>query len=211
MVVLSEGGQLFSMGMNRNGQLGRETPDVNYGAISPRSPKSKPVPEARHAWNVQSTPTLCQYQNTGVHQIAAGGEHTFVITESGELVAFGEGNHGQIGAPGAHAERSQATEYKAIKVPLEQQAREIACGIHHTVAVGKDGECYVWGDFSSSADHTEPTKLGVKAATNDWTPAPVPEPEPEPVPEPPPQADSLGDPGYEAYIIREVRAKLQPR
>ena len=107
--------------------------------------RSKPVPEAitaeaRHAWNVQSTPTLCQYQNTGVHQIAAGGEHTFVITESGELVAFGEGNHGQIGAPGAHAERSQATEYKAVKVPLEQQAREIACGIHHTVAVGTDGE-----------------------------------------------------------------------
>lgn len=228
VTVITNDGETLSFGLNRNGQLGRDTMEVNYGSISPRSPKqvdrvhSVVSDEAREAWMQQCNPTPTGFQDSTTVQVSSGGEHTFAVTSTGQLFAWGEGNHGQLAAAGVHSERAQGDESKAVAVELEQPARQVECGVHHTLAVGVDGEVYVWGDFSSSADHSDPTKIGVIACDCSWSlslPEPEPVPVPEPVPElmeplPPPSPKSVNpqdDEGYLAYIIRELRAKLESR
>ena len=39
VAVIADHGSTWSFGLNRNGQLGRTTPEIDYGGISPRSPK----------------------------------------------------------------------------------------------------------------------------------------------------------------------------
>jgi hypothetical protein len=164
------------------------------------------------------------FQSSGTEQISAGGEHTFVVTKDGQLFAWGEGNHGQLAAAGAHSERAQGEESKAVAVALEQPARQVECGVHHTLAVGQDGEVYVWGDFSSSADHSDPEKIGVVACDASW---PSAHDNAAPAPNPPVRVDSTTVPvpaapvveveireteaSYLKYVIRELRKNMLPQ
>ena len=77
----------------------------------------KKVPaEALEAWLQQCKPTRTEYQNSSTVQVSAGGEHTFVLTDAGELWAWGEGNHGQLAAAGVHMEREQGDE-TVVRIP----------------------------------------------------------------------------------------------
>ena len=113
---------------------------------------------------------------------------------------------------------------QAVAVALEQPARQVECGVHHTLAVGQDGEVYVWGDFSSSADHSDPEKIGVVACDASW---PSAHDNAAPAPNPPVRVDSTTVPvpaapvmeveireteaSYLKYIIRELRKNMLPQ
>ena len=109
--MLALGRDVWSWGMNKDGQLGRPTIELDYGSISPRSCKAKSaaaviLPEAVEAWASQSRPTQCSIEGASVRRVECGGEHTFVLTTHGELFAFGQGSHGQIGTEESHVERA---------------------------------------------------------------------------------------------------------
>lgn len=62
LIAVSQGGQCCSAGFNRSGQLARETCFINYGSVSPRSPRNTSVasPEAIEAFDQQAVPTLVE-------------------------------------------------------------------------------------------------------------------------------------------------------
>lgn len=74
-------------------------------------------------------------------KVAAGGEHSVAIDESGVLWVWGSGLSGQLGLG--------TREIMQVKpLPLEEKLHfaDITAGQYHTVALDEDGEVWAWGD-----------------------------------------------------------------
>eukprot|EP01094_Clydonella_sp_ATCC50884_P028437 TRINITY_DN8529_c0_g1_i1.p1 TRINITY_DN8529_c0_g1~~TRINITY_DN8529_c0_g1_i1.p1 ORF type:complete len:632 (+),score=133.57 TRINITY_DN8529_c0_g1_i1:274-1896(+) len=76
-------------------------------------------------------------------QIALGDFHSAILTESGGVWTWGEGNYGQLG----HGDSiSQYNKPLKIGSPLEgQRMIQIGCGANHTAALSQNGHLYMWG------------------------------------------------------------------
>lgn len=93
-------------------------------------------------------------QKLTITQIAAGGEHTMVLTSLGRLFACGQSEYGQLGPSATGAEGKRTHCLSPIDVNLGGQSEdvvEIACGVHHCIAVGSTGNvclthicCYLY-------------------------------------------------------------------
>ncbi len=79
-LALTATGQLYDFGSNKYGQLGTE---FNSGTEKPN-----PTP----------APVALPGTVGSVTQIAAGWQHSLVVTSSGQLYAFGRNQHGQLGS-----------------------------------------------------------------------------------------------------------------
>jgi alpha-tubulin suppressor-like RCC1 family protein len=79
---------------------------------------------------------------TGVKAIAAGGDHSLALTESGEVYAWGGNSYGQLGL-GDGKDRLTPT-----KVPGLTGVKAIAAGGDHSLALTEAGEVYAWGGNS---------------------------------------------------------------
>ena len=58
-IFRTQGGGVLTAGLNRKGQLGRQTEGLDYGGVSPRSPKSTqaaPPSEALRVFDQQAEP-----------------------------------------------------------------------------------------------------------------------------------------------------------
>uniref|UniRef100_A0A7S0RRV6 RCC1-like domain-containing protein n=1 Tax=Chlamydomonas leiostraca TaxID=1034604 RepID=A0A7S0RRV6_9CHLO len=76
-----------------------------------------------------------------VAEVACGDTHTLVLTESGELYAFGRNQAGQLGL--GHSE-DQLTP-QLVGALSGQRVASIACGAEHSVASTSTGQVYAWG------------------------------------------------------------------
>lgn len=164
MLIGTQAGEARSVGLNRSGQLGRETVQLDYGNISPRSPKNRSSkaavdPEAIQVFNQQANPGVVGLpRDAFIAAVSAGGEHSAFVVSDGRLYLCGDGGHSQVGV-------AQADEtWHPVQVDLAEDVVEVSCGVHHSVAITKSGACYVWGDYSSSADHSEPHNIGIQVA-----------------------------------------------
>eukprot|EP00742_Colponemidia_sp_Colp-10_P010299 GILJ01011305.1.p1 GENE.GILJ01011305.1~~GILJ01011305.1.p1 ORF type:complete len:1240 (-),score=152.36 GILJ01011305.1:102-3821(-) len=97
-------------------------------------------------------------------KIASGTSHTLVLTDGGEVWAWGDSSQGQLGL-GEHVMSSRQP------VPLSYLAdvrvNIIACGHAHSAAVSEDGDLYTWGEggcgrlgTGDQVDYAYPTRLG---------------------------------------------------
>ena len=118
---------------------------------------------------------------------ALGKDHMGVVTDKGLVLTLGSPDHGKLGHdPKELTEEEKAEEkarykkagYKPKNVQQEGaiayvfgdlrgvQAKQVACGFQHTVALSKDGELYSWGKGKTGAlghgntdDVTVPQKI----------------------------------------------------
>ena len=81
-----------------------------------------------------------------VVQVATGVSHTLCLTESGDLFAFGENNHGQLGL--GDAALGNVLTPRRVDFLKGLPIRSISCGSHHSVAVSWSGAVYAWGKNS---------------------------------------------------------------
>lgn len=109
--ALSRGGQVFSWGHNRYGQLGL---GINGQSIS--------------------TPQIIQsLQGVPFTQISAGGAHSFALTLSGAVFGWGRNKFGQLGLNDCN-DRSYPTLLKSLR---SQRVIYVSCGEDHTAALTK--------------------------------------------------------------------------
>ena len=122
-VVVCEDGSVFSFGNNQYyGQLG--TGDY-FNALVPTRVGGLPP---------SSDP---------VRQVAAGRYHTGIVTEAGDLLMCGWGEHGQLGLGNKD---NRATPTLVARAVFDGEAvLMVACGSEHTVAVTEGGGVYTFG------------------------------------------------------------------
>uniref|UniRef100_A0A8P4KMJ6 HECT domain-containing protein n=1 Tax=Dicentrarchus labrax TaxID=13489 RepID=A0A8P4KMJ6_DICLA len=117
--ALSRGGQVFSWGQNRYGQLGL-------------------------GLNGQSIPTpqiIQSLQGIPFAQISAGGAHSFALTLSGAVFGWGRNKFGQLGLNDSN-DRLFPTLLKSLR---SQRVIYISCGEDHTAALTKLRGVFTFG------------------------------------------------------------------
>lgn len=118
-LALSRGGQVFSWGQNRYGQLGL-------------GKKGQSI----------STPQIIQsLQGIPFAQITAGGSHSFSLTLSGAVFGWGCNKFGQLGLNDCN-DRCFPTLLKSLR---SQRVIYVACGEDHTAALTKEGGVFTFG------------------------------------------------------------------
>ena len=138
VLVLTDQGYVYSWGFNSNGQLGTDnTVDSNI-----------PV-------------EITSLRGQGVVQVEASSNGSMALTKNGEVYAWGENTHGNLG----FGERLgnnflygailASDEHRQPLVPTKINTSEIggvvklAAGFSKTVAIASDGKVYVWGENSN--------------------------------------------------------------
>nr|XP_019943548.1 PREDICTED: probable E3 ubiquitin-protein ligase HERC6 [Paralichthys olivaceus] len=138
-MALTKGGDVFSWGLNRHGQLG-----LGKEVVS------------------QHTPVLvCALSGVPVTQIAAGESHTLFLTLSGLVYCCGANKSGQLGL-------NRVDEKGRFNICMVPALRPLgvsfmSCGEAHSAVLTKDGRVYTFGEgrhgqlgHSSSANEVGP-------------------------------------------------------
>jgi alpha-tubulin suppressor-like RCC1 family protein len=122
-------------------------------------------------------PQLNEYlSNKQIIDICCGYKHTLVLTNSGEVYAWGYNTGGQIGNG-----RSGLLEYQSIPKKVndfnDEKVKQISCGYLHSMALTENGRVFIWGrnnwenivctdfmDFNGRKEGTlkSPTLIGTK-------------------------------------------------
>ncbi|XP_071734805.1 uncharacterized protein [Rutidosis leptorrhynchoides] len=118
-VAATEGGEVFTWGSNREGQLGYTSVDT------------------------QATPRRVSSLKAKIVAVAAANKHTAVVSDSGEVFTWGCNKEGQLGYGTSNSGSNytpRLIEYlKGKKITLVSAAK------YHTMALGADGEVFSWG------------------------------------------------------------------
>ncbi|CAN6465033.1 unnamed protein product [Victoria cruziana] len=119
-VVATEGGEVFTWGSNREGQLGYTSVDT------------------------QPTPRRVSMLRNKVIAVAAANKHTAVVSESGEVFTWGCNKEGQLG----YGTSNSASNYvpRVVECLKGKQFVSVSAAKYHTVVLGTDGEVYTWGN-----------------------------------------------------------------
>jgi alpha-tubulin suppressor-like RCC1 family protein len=119
--LILAGGEVYAAGSDRFGQLGQGAVNgANKASFTPVvTPSSTPV------------------------AVAAGGNHSLIVTAAGEVFACGDNTYGQLAQPAAIA--SLGTWSEVIFPGLTTRIVSAAAGADHNLAVDENGGVWVWG------------------------------------------------------------------
>ena len=127
-LVLEVSGKLYGCGSNEHGQLANGSKDSDCSLV------------------------LVTGINERVVQVAAGSQHSLILTESGKALGAGLNNKGQIGSGDTHSS----------SVPIEVKAPGLKFKTLHasTFSAGltDSGDLYLWGENPSFGESLTPTK-----------------------------------------------------
>ncbi|KAK0149921.1 putative E3 ubiquitin-protein ligase HERC4 [Merluccius polli] len=151
--ALSKAGQVFSWGQNRYGQLGLGM-------------DGQGLPTPQHVQSLQGIPFV---------QIAAGGAHSFALTQSGAVFGWGRNKFGQLGLNNnnggygqlGHNSTNHEINPRKVFELMGNVVTQIACGRQHTLAfIPSTGKMDSFGLGGNG-------QLGTRSTSNRKSPAPV--------------------------------------
>ncbi|MHA6481862.1 RCC1 domain-containing protein [Paenibacillus sp. strain BS8-2] len=129
-ILLSEEGKVYTFGGGYSGQLG----DGNFYEEEQNGGSASPI-------LLTNLPSM--------KQIAANGDHTLLLSLSGEVYAFGYGGAGQLGQGvfyGSEAEYGLSVPTKIESLP---KIKKITSGMNHSLFLSAAGEIYASGSNNS--------------------------------------------------------------
>ena len=121
-IVLSEKGNLWSFGTNCDGQLGIGSDEMIH-----------PVPRI-----------VFDLHKINVLQVACGGAHSLITSDSGIVYSWGQGSHGKLG----HGDTENRTSPERIRAFAGTIITFVCCGWSHCLCI--DQECRLWSFGKSS-------------------------------------------------------------
>lgn len=116
---LLEDGMLWAWGNNEYGQLG----------IGDTQPRSQPI-------------LVQDLSGLSLVDIAAGGWHSTVITNNGEVYAWGRGEHGRLGFGD---DKSSKMVPQKVQLLAGEDIIQVSCGGTHSVALTRGGRMFSFG------------------------------------------------------------------
>jgi len=145
-IILTSDNRVFTYGNGSRGQLGNGTAD-----------------------KVDSFVEVELLQPVKIIDIAAGGWHSLVLSDTGDLYSWGWNESGQVGT----SEETLVFLPALVDTPLDLEFKSIALGARHSTALTKIGDLFTWGWngygqlFSSCAKHiSKPTRVNYFAENN---------------------------------------------
>jgi alpha-tubulin suppressor-like RCC1 family protein len=150
---LQQNGTVQAFGNDENGQLGVGTssgPELCLqGRIAEENPAQERVP--------CSTLPVAVAGLSGVRQLASGWDHSLALLEDGTVMAWGNNEYGQLGAPSTGPEICETHFVNGIhgcsRVPVPvaglSGVKAIAAGAGDSFALLEDGTVAAWGDGES--------------------------------------------------------------
>ena len=165
-LAIDESGNLWSWGLNNNGQLGNGTndnsntpvqimSDINFTEITAGYNSSAAISTtgALYTWGknsegqlgdgtneASSTPKNIETSKTYTKvQMSKGGNYTLAIDTEGKLCAWGNNQYGQLG------NETFENSNTPIAIMEDKQIKEITLGYNHTLAIDTEGKLYAWG------------------------------------------------------------------
>jgi alpha-tubulin suppressor-like RCC1 family protein len=118
-LALTTSGQVWAWGSNSNGQLGNGT------LTNSNTPVAVSLP-----------------LGTTVTAIAGGGSHSLALTDSGQVLAWGDSFYGQLG----NSTVTYSTTPIQVNLPSGTTVTAIAGGGRHSLALTDSGQMLAWGD-----------------------------------------------------------------
>ncbi|TLS21987.1 uncharacterized protein PpBr36_09196 [Pyricularia pennisetigena] len=131
--ALTDDGQVYGWGSFRGS-------DGLFGFLYD-SIKDKAKP--RHDELLQSTPAIIPGL-AGIKELSCGANHVLALTHSGNVMAWGSGEQGELGRRILGRRRFQALIPHPVGLPKNKTER-IYAGFHHNFAVDARGSIYAWG------------------------------------------------------------------
>jgi hypothetical protein len=130
--AVTESGQLYAFGENRFGQLGF-------------AENSGPGPDPSE--NAHPTPALVSLLGDApVAQVAAGSFHTLVLTDEGQLYAFGKNTFGELGNPTNNETQAANPSPTAVGLPVAGgRIEQLAAGYEDSFVLTNAGRLYSFG------------------------------------------------------------------
>ncbi|XP_047975718.1 uncharacterized protein LOC125218153 isoform X1 [Salvia hispanica] len=118
-VVVTEGGEVFTWGSNREGQLGYTSVDT------------------------QPTPRRVSSLKARIMAVSAANKHTAVVSEAGEIYTWGCNREGQLG----YGTSNSASNYspRLVAYLKGKHLVGVSAAKYHTIVLGSDGEVFTWG------------------------------------------------------------------
>jgi E3 ubiquitin-protein ligase HERC3 len=134
--LVTEQGDVYTWGCNKDGQLGRPlTTKATAKGVDPHD-----------RWPATIASTLPRsLRNVRVREVACGAKHTAIVFENGALMTCGDGALGQLG----HGDRRARSTFKQVSALETRVVVDVACGTAHTVAVLSDGALVAFGNNSA--------------------------------------------------------------
>ena len=152
LAAATSSGELYAFGNNKYGQLGNATNDKS----------EEPNP----------TPALVTLPGEvgPVTQVAAGGDHSLVLTATGQLYAFGDNKYGQLGnATNDKSEEPNPTPTFVTLPGASGQVTEIAAGRNFSLAVTSSGQLYAFGhNYSGQLGNATNNKTKNRTRRRRW-------------------------------------------
>ncbi|KAH1149870.1 hypothetical protein GYH30_044067 [Glycine max] len=118
-VISTQGGEVFTWGSNREGQLGYPSVDT------------------------QPTPRRVSSLRSRIVAVAAANKHTAVVSDLGEVFTWGCNREGQLGY-GTSNSASNYTPHVVESLKGKTLTR-VSAAKYHTIVLGSDGEVFTWG------------------------------------------------------------------
>ena len=91
-----------------------------------------------------------------IQSVSLGNDFVMVLTNEGEVFAWGDNSHGQIG----NGDSETQLLYEENPVKVMEGVTQIDAGYDHALAIAENGDLYVWGDNSSGAVGNGNTQKG---------------------------------------------------
>ncbi|KAF4042694.1 Regulator of chromosome condensation (RCC1) repeat [Phytophthora infestans] len=138
-VFRSSDGDIYTCGNNRHGQLGVR---ISGSAASERSSERR---KQVNALPIQVVDPSNSNISLRTAQVSCGWHFVLCLTDTGKLVTWGKGSHGQLGLGGFD------NAYEPQVVPFPHTARHVACGSEHSMVVTTSGDLYTcgWGEHGN--------------------------------------------------------------
>ncbi|XP_047147033.1 ultraviolet-B receptor UVR8-like isoform X2 [Vigna umbellata] len=152
-VAISDGGEAFSWGMGVSGRLGHGHESSILGFFSSSSeytPRLIKDLEGIKEMSDATRPSLIS-ELPFSKEVACGGYHTCVLTNSGELYTWGSNENGCLGIGSSDVIHLP----EKVQGPfLKSSVSQVSCGWKHTAAIS-EGRVFTWGWGGSNGTFSE--------------------------------------------------------
>ncbi|KAH1255297.1 Ultraviolet-B receptor UVR8 [Glycine max] len=155
-VAISDGGAAFSWGIGVSGRLGHGHESSvlgffkSYSEYTPRLIKDLEGIKRLKEMSDATKPSLIS-ELPSSKEVACGGYHTCVLTNSGELYTWGSNENGCLGIGSSDVIHLP----EKVQGPfLKSSVSQVSCGWKHTAAIS-EGRVFTWGWGGSNGTFSE--------------------------------------------------------